>query len=292
MKNTNQLIGCCGLDCETCDARIATLTNDNTLREKTAALWTELNGVPITAEMINCIGCRMEGAKTPFCDKLCPVHNCVREKGLNTCADCTQMDECPTLGQIAANSPFVLENLKRLKQDMPDTMMVNDVEFRVIKLLGKGKGGYSYLVTDESTQYVLKQIHHEPCEYYTFGDKLNSELRDYETLHKLGIPMPRLLEVDIQHERILKEYIAGKTVAELLKTGQMEPDWLVQVQEMCARLYPAGLNIDYYPTNFVPCDGTLYYIDYECNVYMEEWDFEHWGIQYWTMQASERTDKT
>ena len=27
----NQLIGCCGLDCEKCDARIATLTNDNAL---------------------------------------------------------------------------------------------------------------------------------------------------------------------------------------------------------------------------------------------------------------------
>lgn len=64
------------------------------------------------------------------------------------------MDECPTLGQIAANSPFVLENLKQLKQDMLDTMTVNDVEFCVIKLLGKGKGGYSYLVTDETTQYV------------------------------------------------------------------------------------------------------------------------------------------
>lgn len=38
MKNTNQLIGCCGLDCKKCDARTATLTNDNTLREKTAAL--------------------------------------------------------------------------------------------------------------------------------------------------------------------------------------------------------------------------------------------------------------
>ena len=38
MKSTNQLIGCCGLDCEKCDARIATLTNDNALREKTAAI--------------------------------------------------------------------------------------------------------------------------------------------------------------------------------------------------------------------------------------------------------------
>lgn len=117
MKNKNQLIGCCGLDCEKCDARIATIANDNTLREKTATLWTKLNGVTILPETINCTGCRIEGAKTPFCDKLCPVHNCVREKGLDTCADCAQMDACPTLGQIAVNSPFVLENLKQLKQD-------------------------------------------------------------------------------------------------------------------------------------------------------------------------------
>ncbi len=112
----NQLIACCGLDCETCDARIATITNDNALREKTADLWTKLNGVTITPEMINCTGCRIEGAKTPFCDKLCPIHNCVREKGLDTCADCEQMDGCPTLERIAANSPFVLENLKQLRE--------------------------------------------------------------------------------------------------------------------------------------------------------------------------------
>ena len=110
----NQLIGCCGLDCEACDARIATLTNDNALRKKTAALWTKLNGVTILPEMINCTGCRVEGAKTPFCDRLCPVYNCVREKGLDTCADCGKMEGCPTLGCIAANSPFVLENLNRL----------------------------------------------------------------------------------------------------------------------------------------------------------------------------------
>ena len=107
---------------------------------------------------------------------------------------------------------------------MSDAMAVNNAEFRVIKLLGKGKGGYSYLVTNRTTQYVLKQIHHEPCEYYTFGDKLCSELRDYETLRKIGIPMPRLLAVDTTQERILKEYIAGQTVAEQLKAGRMEPD--------------------------------------------------------------------
>ena len=131
MKNTNQLIGCCGLDCEKCDVRIATLTNDNTLREKTAVLWTKLNGVTITPEMINCTGCRIEGAKTPFCDKLCPVHNCVREKKLDTCADCAQMDGCPTLGQIAGNSPSVLDNLKRLQQNNSPAMAVNGAELNL-----------------------------------------------------------------------------------------------------------------------------------------------------------------
>ena len=46
----NPLIACCGLDREACDARIATITNDNALREKTAALWSKLNGVTITPE--------------------------------------------------------------------------------------------------------------------------------------------------------------------------------------------------------------------------------------------------
>ena len=63
-----------------------------------------------------------------------------------------------------------------------DILTVNDTKYTVLRLLGKGKGGYSYLVTDGRAQYVLKQIHHEPCDYYTFGDKLQSELRDYKTL--------------------------------------------------------------------------------------------------------------
>lgn len=65
MENANQLIGCCGLDCEKCEARIATLTNDDALREKTAALWTTLNGVTILPEMINCTGCRRLGSRKP-----------------------------------------------------------------------------------------------------------------------------------------------------------------------------------------------------------------------------------
>ena len=162
------------------------------------------------------------------------------------------------------------------------TMDVNGRPFEVIKLLGKGKGGYSYLVTDGEKQYVLKQIHHEPCDYYQFGDKLASELHDYEKLSGIGIPMPRLLDVDREQERLLKEYIDGPTVFDMVRDGQPVEHCVAQVKEMCRLLYASGTNIDYFPTNFVLEDGKLYYIDYECNGYMEQWDFEHWGIKYWS----------
>lgn len=162
-----------------------------------------------------------------------------------------------------------------------EIMTVNSRAFHVIRLLGKGKGGYSYLVTDGKRQYVLKQIHHEPCSYYTFGDKLASELRDYEKLHAIGIPLPRLLDVDREQERILKEYIEGDTIDRIVLHDEMKQEYWDQIQAMCQKLYAAGTNIDYYPTNFVVREGILYYIDFECNPYMEQWDFEHWGSQYW-----------
>ena len=106
------LIACCGLDCEACDARIATLNDDQALREKTAKRWSELNGVEITPAMINCEGCRTAGAKTPYCESLCPIRQCALGKGLATCGDCAEMDSCDKLGMVVGNNPQALRNLK------------------------------------------------------------------------------------------------------------------------------------------------------------------------------------
>lgn len=169
-----------------------------------------------------------------------------------------------------------------LDHNMPEELQVNDKIYAVIKLLGKGKGGYSYLVTDGEKQYVLKQIHHEPCEYYQFGNKLEAELNDYHELKEIGIRIPELLEVDVEKECILKEYIEGDTIDRLILNDRMQDAYLVQMQDMCRLLYAANTNIDYYPTNFVVQDGDLFYIDFECNDYMEEWNFENWGVKYWS----------
>ena len=162
-----------------------------------------------------------------------------------------------------------------------EQLTVNGTTYQVLKLLGRGKGGYSYLVRRNGREYVLKQIHHEPCTYYTFGNKLEAERNDYRRLKDAGIRIPELLDIDLENERILKEYIHGPTIYQLVEQDSMEPDYYHQVRHMAWQAREKGLNIDYFPTNFVVCEQVLFYIDYECNLYDERWNFENWGNDYW-----------
>ena len=110
MKDT---IGYCGLDCETCDAYLATIRDDQALREKTAKLWAALNNAPILPEHINCEGCRAEGMKTVYCESLCEIRQCAREKGAATCGDCPDWETCQTLAPVLSGYPDALKNLRR-----------------------------------------------------------------------------------------------------------------------------------------------------------------------------------
>ena len=105
-------IAYCGLDCETCDARLATVNGEEELRQKTARLWSELNGAEITPEMIHCTGCRMEGPKTPYCESLCPIRLCASERKLETCGSCAETESCGKLGMILSGNEAARRNLK------------------------------------------------------------------------------------------------------------------------------------------------------------------------------------
>ncbi|SEL86750.1 Protein of unknown function [Butyrivibrio sp. ob235] len=104
-------IAFCGLDCEQCEARIATVNDDNSLREKVAKEWTELNGVDITPEMINCVGCRLTGVKTPFCQSLCEIRQCALGRKMETCGSCSDMEACSIVGMIINNNPEAKQRL-------------------------------------------------------------------------------------------------------------------------------------------------------------------------------------
>ena len=105
-------IAICGLDCETCDAYLATIHDDQALREKTAKQWAALNHAPILPEHINCEGCRADGVKTVYCENLCEIRRCALQKGVTTCGDCPGLETCPAVGAVFSSRPDALKNLK------------------------------------------------------------------------------------------------------------------------------------------------------------------------------------
>ena len=111
--------------------------------------------------------------------------------------------------------------------------------------------------------------------------KIAAEERDYALLCAAGIRVPKLIALDREAERIVKEYIEGPTAAELIEADALPDAAVTGVQRMARLAEAAGLNIDYYPTNFVLSGETLYYVDYECNPYRPEWDYAHWGRKHW-----------
>jgi len=109
-----KLIACCGINCLTCDARIATINNDDELRKATAEKWRGgYNTSDLSFEMINCTGCREDGVKFTHCN-MCEIRNCVRVRGFNTCGDCNEMETCTIAAGIHEYVPESITNLRGL----------------------------------------------------------------------------------------------------------------------------------------------------------------------------------
>ena len=156
-------------------------------------------------------------------------------------------------------------------------------DLEIIKFLGKGKSGYSYLAQNSEYQYVVKLMHYESCAYYSFGDanKVELEVSAYKILENSGIRIPKLLDVNIDRNYLIKEYIEGDLVTELIIKDSLPDLCIEQVCGMSDTLKSLDLNIDYFPDNFVLSNGILYYVDYEHNQYDAKWDLANWGLYYW-----------
>ena len=108
------MIGYCGLDCEQCEAHLATIRDDDALRAKVAEKWAKLNNAPILPEHINCTGCQSAGVKTVYCDHLCEIRKCAVAKQIGTCAECAEYG-CPSLAKIFQSAPQAKATLDGLK---------------------------------------------------------------------------------------------------------------------------------------------------------------------------------
>ena len=72
---------------------------------------------PITAEMINCTGCRIEGVKTYFCDSLCPIRQCALSRAVESCGNCIEMNTCEKLEMVTGNNAEALDRLTKMSRE-------------------------------------------------------------------------------------------------------------------------------------------------------------------------------
>jgi hypothetical protein len=77
------MIAYCCLECDKCDAFIATQNDDDALRAKVAEEW------KMDAEKIHCNGCKADNALFN-----CEAKKCAVAKGLPTCAHCDDFPTC------------------------------------------------------------------------------------------------------------------------------------------------------------------------------------------------------
>ncbi|MCD4655999.1 MAG: DUF3795 domain-containing protein [Planctomycetes bacterium] len=113
----NEIISFCGIVCSQCEAYIATMKDDDELRQKTAEHWSKTYGADIKAEHINCRGClSTEEPLFSHC-KVCEYRLCGIDKGVENCAHCNEYP-CEKLAKFHGMVPQCKETLDKIKENL------------------------------------------------------------------------------------------------------------------------------------------------------------------------------
>ena len=94
----------CGLDCAACPAFVAYRTNDQALRVKTAAEWSQAFKVEHKPEDINCVGCPKTKGLFRHCRE-CDIRRCGLARQVKNCALCPEYSSCEKIAKFIAGAP-------------------------------------------------------------------------------------------------------------------------------------------------------------------------------------------
>ena len=115
----SKLLAYCGLDCDACEAYEATMAGDTAELERVAAQWAKQFGVPSMAVAdVTCAGCANDDArKCSWCAQ-CPMRVCARERGLASCAHCSDYTGCEKLAGFFQADPSGRQRLDDMRQQL------------------------------------------------------------------------------------------------------------------------------------------------------------------------------
>jgi hypothetical protein len=107
------LLGACGLRCDQCPARTATLTRDADLARRTAAEWSQAYGVKVEPDDVWCDGCMVPGRKCAHCAE-CEIRTCAIARNVDHCGHCAGFP-CAQVEAFFVHVPAARDNLLRVR---------------------------------------------------------------------------------------------------------------------------------------------------------------------------------
>ena len=110
-------ISYCGIDCSQCEAFIATMKDDDELRQQTAEKWSKMYQADIKATDINCQGCKSQIEPLFSHCKVCEYRKCGLEKEVENCAHCAEY-ACEKLAKFHEMVPQCKETLDKIKESL------------------------------------------------------------------------------------------------------------------------------------------------------------------------------
>jgi len=114
-KQAGKRLSMCGLDCAVCPAFIARKTDDQALREKTAAEWSQQFHADLKPADINCVGClKVQGVHIGHCAE-CEIRKCGLARKVKNCALCSEYP-CERISKFLANVPPAKANLDEVRR--------------------------------------------------------------------------------------------------------------------------------------------------------------------------------
>ena len=109
-----KVVAYCGFLCSDCGAYIATMKNDDKLRQVQADKWSKQYNQTVAAKDINCVGCISDGPKIDYCVN-CEIRKCALEKSIVNCGYCATYP-CAKLDIIFKHAPATKKTLDENKK--------------------------------------------------------------------------------------------------------------------------------------------------------------------------------
>lgn len=153
-----------------------------------------------------------------------------------------------------------------------DNIKAEMKEYTIIRVLKEHPDYYMYICTRNNKMHTIRE--------YKSKERYMEEVENIRLLNKMDINVPELEAVNENEKIIIREYLPGLSVCDLLMKGELDWSHLQLIRTMALRFEDCGLSLDYFPTNFIICENDVFYTGAKVYLKNDDNGFDNVGAKF------------